>query len=164
MATLITQTLLKDISVDWIKTFSKERKEPDWLVALRLEAFQAYESIPWPDMRSEQWRRTEPSVFKWDTLHFSLTPSPETQGEGWQSMEDAVRTKSDQVKQAWSEAIQKAKNNKFLLLALALGNGGVCLTVPKDKKITTPLRQISSAGGASSTCFPIKRGRGPDLG
>jgi Fe-S cluster assembly scaffold protein SufB len=41
-----------------VEELSRRRREPDWLLRLRLEAFEAYEQAPLPDQRTEGWRRT----------------------------------------------------------------------------------------------------------
>ena len=41
-----------------VQELSGRRQEPDWLLALRLKAFEAFEGLPMPDQRMEGWRRT----------------------------------------------------------------------------------------------------------
>jgi len=41
-----------------IEELADRRQEPDWLRAIRLEAFAAFERLPMPDQRTEGWRRT----------------------------------------------------------------------------------------------------------
>jgi Fe-S cluster assembly protein SufD len=41
-----------------VEELSRRRQEPDWLLAVRLRAFEAYERMPMPDQRTEGWRRT----------------------------------------------------------------------------------------------------------
>jgi Fe-S cluster assembly protein SufD len=38
-------------------------REPDWLRDRRLEAFKAFADMPWPDLRVEEWRYTDPRRF-----------------------------------------------------------------------------------------------------
>lgn len=40
------------------RALSERRQEPDWLLQLRLDAFDTYEATPLPDQRTEGWRRT----------------------------------------------------------------------------------------------------------
>lgn len=53
--------------------------EPDWLCELRLDAFAAYERLPVPTTRLEEWRYTDPRMLKWDVVE-PATSSPQ-QGE-----------------------------------------------------------------------------------
>jgi Fe-S cluster assembly protein SufD len=41
-----------------VEELSERRHEPDWLRAVRLRAFDAFERLPMPDQRTEGWRRT----------------------------------------------------------------------------------------------------------
>jgi len=144
MTIAINSTLLTSITSNWITSTSKERKEPGWLLALRLEAFKNYDALSWPDKRNDQWKRTGLEKLKWNSLHLSSTPPLKLEGEGWTSLEEAITSFPDLVKKAWTDAVARAKTNKFLSLTLALGNGGACLHIPKGKKYKTPFK----------TCFP----------
>ena len=39
--------------------FVESRQEPDWLTGMRRAAWDAFEAMPLPDMRQEEWRRTD---------------------------------------------------------------------------------------------------------
>jgi Fe-S cluster assembly protein SufD len=39
--------------------FLRARDEPAWLVERRREAFERFQSAPWPTLRDEEWRRTD---------------------------------------------------------------------------------------------------------
>jgi Fe-S cluster assembly protein SufD len=41
-----------------VEGLSQSRHEPDWLLNVRLRAFDAFERLPMPDQRTEGWRRT----------------------------------------------------------------------------------------------------------
>jgi Fe-S cluster assembly protein SufD len=41
-----------------VEELSRCRQEPDWLLAVRLRAFAAFERVPVPDQHTEGWRRT----------------------------------------------------------------------------------------------------------
>jgi Fe-S cluster assembly protein SufD len=57
------------------EAFLAARREPDWLVALRREAWSAFEKTPLPDRTLEEWMRTDIRGFHLDhfTLPLSLT-------------------------------------------------------------------------------------------
>lgn len=42
-----------------LSAFLKNRDEPGWLTERREEAFAAFQSLPWPSPRDEEWRRTD---------------------------------------------------------------------------------------------------------
>src|SRR5207244_10375596 len=46
------------LSREAAEELSRRRNEPDWLTAVRLRAFEAFERLPMPDQRTEGWRRT----------------------------------------------------------------------------------------------------------
>jgi Fe-S cluster assembly protein SufD len=41
-----------------VEALSRARHEPDWLLAVRLRALEAFDRLPLPDQRTEGWRRT----------------------------------------------------------------------------------------------------------
>ncbi|MGB4868690.1 MAG: Fe-S cluster assembly protein SufD [Candidatus Promineifilaceae bacterium] len=49
-----------------VKQLSAYLNEPDWMLALRLEAFDVYESLPMPTPQLEDWRRTDLRRLKLD--------------------------------------------------------------------------------------------------
>ncbi len=58
---------------DSFESFLGDRREPEWLVALRREAWTTFERLPLPDRKLEEWMRTDIRAFRLD--QFSL-PSP----------------------------------------------------------------------------------------
>jgi Fe-S cluster assembly protein SufD len=63
-----------------VEELSRRRREPDWLLRLRLEAFEAYEQAPLPDQRTEGWRRT--SLAGLDLVNQTPLSDAETRGRG----------------------------------------------------------------------------------
>jgi Fe-S cluster assembly protein SufD len=53
-------------SAESFEAFLAERREPDWLVALRREAWAAFETMSWPDRSLEEWMRTDIRGFRLD--------------------------------------------------------------------------------------------------
>ncbi len=47
-----------------LDVFSKERDEPSWLADRRREALASFQTLPWPTLRDEEWRRTDIRGFK----------------------------------------------------------------------------------------------------
>src|SRR5947208_3098116 len=58
MATSI-QNVTKGFSREAVEELAHRRGEPDWLLAKRIEAWEAYERIPMPRRTDEEWRRTD---------------------------------------------------------------------------------------------------------
>lgn len=67
--------------------------EPDWLRELRLAAFAAYERLPVPATRLEEWRYTDPRMLKWDMVEPADTSArsmaPATAGDDPGALLDA---------------------------------------------------------------------------
>jgi Fe-S cluster assembly protein SufD len=49
-----------------VAALSAARQEPEWMLALRLEAWRIFEQIPWPTATDEPWRRTRLTGFTLD--------------------------------------------------------------------------------------------------
>jgi Fe-S cluster assembly protein SufD len=48
------------------EAFLAQRREPEWLTALRREAWATFHELPLPDVSLEEWRRTDIRAFKLD--------------------------------------------------------------------------------------------------
>ncbi len=56
------------------------RQEPDWVRARRAAAWRAFNDLPWPSQRDEEWMRTDVrglrlDKFRWDCLESAAQPS-----------------------------------------------------------------------------------------
>jgi Fe-S cluster assembly protein SufD len=62
-----TEPLTVDtISTATVQDFSRAKREPDWMLELRLRAWRFFEEIPWPSGAEETWRRTRLTGFNLD--------------------------------------------------------------------------------------------------
>ncbi len=64
-----------------IDAFMEQRREPEWILALRREAFEQFQTMSWPDRRDEDWMRSDLRPFKfgsYDVLSEASTPEIET--------------------------------------------------------------------------------------
>jgi Fe-S cluster assembly protein SufD len=50
--------------------------QPGWLADLRKAAWEAYEAMPLPTTRLEEWRYTDPSLLKWDRVGLAPLGAP----------------------------------------------------------------------------------------
>lgn len=166
MKTLTETPLIKNITVDLLTKLSQEWNEPSWVLNLRRKAFEQYEQLPWPNEKDEHWKRTDLNRLKWETLTLATTPADtfssfefpdklrDTSVE-WLTLETAWQTQMERVEKAWSEAIQAATNNKFMLLNLALATSGSCLIVPKGHVVKTPFQSKLKGGDKSTSHFVL---------
>ena len=51
------------------------RCEPSWLTDLRCGAWKIFEETPLPDLKAENWRRTDLRLFRFDRFRFAGTPA-----------------------------------------------------------------------------------------
>lgn len=71
----------------------------------------------------------------------------------WLSLDEAIRTESERIKSAWTDAIKKSKGNKFSLLNLGLARNGAVLILPKGALIKTPFHTFLGSGRDADAKF-----------
>ncbi|MBI1277082.1 MAG: Fe-S cluster assembly protein SufD [Anaerolineaceae bacterium] len=49
-----------------VEALSAKNQEPNWLLESRLAAWELYETMPMPDLKQEEWRRTDYTTIHWD--------------------------------------------------------------------------------------------------
>ena len=59
--------------------FLGARREPQWLQALRQEAWTQFSEMSWPDRRDEEWIRTDIRLFKLDRFALPVEATPAAQ-------------------------------------------------------------------------------------
>jgi Fe-S cluster assembly protein SufD len=65
-----------------VRSLSAARNEPDWMLQFRLDAWQTFESLPWPKPTDESWRRTRLDGFKLDNYVAHATSPGDLLGQG----------------------------------------------------------------------------------
>ena len=78
------------------ETFVKSRDEPDWLRSRRKEAFEAFQSAPWPTLRDEEWRRTDIRAFKLGSFQPPIPHDPSSEARealtpAWETLKRDLR-------------------------------------------------------------------------
>ncbi len=58
------QTSLSTFDSAGFESFAAARPQPDWLLAMRREAWQHAETMQWPERRHEEWIRTDIRTFQ----------------------------------------------------------------------------------------------------
>jgi Fe-S cluster assembly protein SufD len=77
----VVQPLLKpapvvksgDLTREFVEAYSKALKDPEWMLARRLEALRVFRDTPAPNRFDELWRRVDLSQFKLDAILAQLT-------------------------------------------------------------------------------------------
>jgi Fe-S cluster assembly protein SufD len=49
-----------------VEALSAKKQEPKWLLESRLAAWELYETMPMPNLKEEEWRRTDYTTIRWD--------------------------------------------------------------------------------------------------
>lgn len=63
----MTQTTSQiSFTKEGFEAFLADQNEPAWLTDLRREAWQAFEELPWPSQKDEEWMRTDIRLFHLD--------------------------------------------------------------------------------------------------
>jgi Fe-S cluster assembly protein SufD len=103
--------------------FLKNRDEPPWLLQRRREAFAAFQSLPWPSSRDEEWRRTDIRPLKLD--QFAPPAWSEPIGDEisavepfWQSLSASYGTGIAQVNGAPVHSADRARLGGAILMDL----------------------------------------------
>ncbi len=68
MTQALTQVDFTDAGLD---AFLQSRREPGWLTDLRTAAWKTFNSKPWPNLRDEEWMRTDIRLFKLDKYNLN---------------------------------------------------------------------------------------------
>jgi Fe-S cluster assembly protein SufD len=131
-----TQTLAPSgLSREAVEAFARQRGEPDWLVQLRLRAFDVYQAAPLPDTRTEGWRRTSLSGLK-----LPETPPADGPAATWQAPAGvSILPLDDPRAEEHLGHIVSPDSDKFTALHYALLNSGVVVYVPRGRAIEEPI-------------------------
>jgi Fe-S cluster assembly protein SufD len=138
-------------SRDAVERLSRARQEPEWLLALRLRALEAFERLPMPDQRTEGWRRTNLRGLSLD----GLAPTSESV---------CIKASAPAIALPLDEAVRDARlapvmekhfgqlvafdADKFVALHYALFNAGAVVVVPRGRVVDEPIDVTYSARAA----------------
>jgi Fe-S cluster assembly protein SufD len=132
------RTLSAGLTRETVQELSTQRKEPDWLREIRLQAFDAYERMPIPDQRTEGWRRTSLSGLPLDQLEVTRG-SADVAGDVLDlhaALTDAHL--ADRIRQHFAQVVP-VDADKFTALHYAFFNIGLVVYVPRLRQLETPI-------------------------
>lgn len=157
MTTALTNpTALAALTEAQIADAARAAGEPDWMIARRTAAWQAYSASTPPF-----WRRTDLTKLQLEAHTFPAAPqgtqliwdeSLAAQGVIFTTLAQALRDHPDMVKWHFGEAI--ADEHRFRMLHSALWQDGAFLYVPKNVVVEQPLRAIYSFADGASAAAP----------
>ena len=135
------------LSRDFVSEFSqtRSRREPDWLLELRLRAFEAFERLPLPDQRTEGWRRTSlrglPDLTAVDPRSGAAHYSVRGDSRGLVlPLEDAVRDpRFAPLVERYFGQVVPLDADRLVALHYALFNAGAVIVVPRGAVVQEPL-------------------------
>ena len=127
-----------------VEALSRRRHEPEWLLGLRLQAFEAFERLPMPDQRTEGWRRTSLrglDLGRVDPLAGSVRVaiSGDTRGVALPLEEALDRPElAGRVERSFGQVVAP-DSDKFTALHYAFFNAGVAIVVPRGTALDEPI-------------------------
>ena len=126
-----------------VEELSQGRREPGWLLAMRLRALEAFERMPLPDQRTEGWRRTSLrglDLDSFDPLRLSGSPSI-SPANGWVvDLRDALQDRelAGRIEKHFGQIVSP-EFDKFTALHYAFFNAGSVVFVPRGKSVDEPI-------------------------
>jgi Fe-S cluster assembly protein SufD len=128
------------------------RREPDWLLDIRLRAFDAFERLPTPDQRTEGWRRTnlrglnlEASDPASNQLEYSVRGDSRAVVV---TLQDALRDPSLTSRlEAHFAQLVSVDADRFVAFHYAFFNAGIVVVVPRGIALEDPIWIEYTASG-----------------
>jgi Fe-S cluster assembly protein SufD len=105
------------------KALGERNEDPSWLIDRRLESLTAFESLPWPDPRSEAWRYTELTGF--DLAAFDPFPAAHAPAKTLDDVPAEVQEGLGEVGERAGLAVQLDADVVHMTLDPALAEKGV---------------------------------------
>ena len=154
MSTNILTTAPGAVSRRVVEALSRSRGEPDWLLAVRLRALDAFDRLPTPDQRTEGWRRTnlrglplEGLNVASDTVRVSVSGGDAARVL---SLEAALKDPSlaATIERHFAHVVEP-EVDKFVALHYALFNSAHVVVVPRSAAVDEPIWLTYDADGAA---------------
>jgi len=83
-----TQSAQHAFTDDGFQSFLASRNEPAWLTEMRRDAWQQFQSLPWPNHKDEEWMRTDIRLFHLEK--FTIPSTRQTVAESHPVLADKV--------------------------------------------------------------------------
>jgi Fe-S cluster assembly protein SufD len=152
-----------------VEQLSHRRQEPDWLLQIRLRAFEAFERMPLPDQHTEGWRRTSLRGLPLESFNplaavdtRPIVPDDalaEQAAASFFAYRNGMAMREDSLDDGWVMDLQEAlqepllamriekhfaqvvppESDKFTALHYAFFNAGVVVFIPRNTAIEGPV-------------------------
>ena len=133
-----------------VEHLSHSRHEPEWLLASRLRAFEAYERLPMPDQRTEGWRRTSLRGLALENL-VPVSESVSVKAEGPAiavALEQAVADpRLGPLVEKYFGQVVAPDSDLFVAFHYAFFNTGAVIVVPRGSVAEQPIQVEYRASG-----------------
>ena len=126
---------------DLVEELSRSRSEPEWLLDLRIRAFEAFERLPMPDQRMEGWRRTSLRGLDISSLDvISSKPAVSIRGEYAVSLDEALGDArlAEKIERHFGQVVS-LDADKFVALHYAFLNTGAVVVIPRGQLVDEPI-------------------------
>lgn len=131
-------------SPEAVQALSHARREPEWLLALRLRALESFHRLPTPDQRTEGWRRTSLRGLNLDGFqpgpaHAEVSVSGDIRGVVM-SLDEAAREPrfAEHLQRHFAQVVLP-EADKFVALHYAFFNAGIIIVVPRGTTLAEPI-------------------------
>jgi Fe-S cluster assembly protein SufD len=138
---------------------SDQLGEPGWLAERRLEAFDIFEKLDYPDPKSEEWRYVDVRGFDFDRfaapaprLEAPAFPEIAAKGVVFGDFQTVLRDHPDLLREHFFTEVP-LDEHKFTALHGAFHTEGVLVYVPRGVEVEVPLEVVRRVDGGGST-FP----------
>ena len=145
---------------DTVGLLSEALREPGWLAERRLQSFDLFEKLDFPDPKGEEWRYTDVRGFDFDRF---AAPGPRSsapeipaelaaKGVRVLGLSDAIEQEPDFVKEHFFTDVL-VDEHKFTALHGAFYSDAVFVYVPRGVDVELPIEVIRDVAGGGSI-FP----------
>ena len=148
-----------ELTKDAAARLSDRLAEPGWLAERRLEAFDLFEKLDYPDPKSEEWRYVNVRGFDFDRFaapsppaDAPAFPAPAPKGVIFGDFSTILREHPDLLEEHFFTDVP-LDEHKFTALHGAFHTEGVLVYVPRGVEVTVPLEVVRRVDGGGST-FP----------
>jgi Fe-S cluster assembly protein SufD len=134
----------RELTRETLETLARQRQEPDWLLELRLAAFDTYRSRSLPTQQTEGWRRTSLSGLRVNDLNPLDAPTTKVQASDERVLVmDLAEASRDpelgELLQRQFAQLVPADFDIFTALHYAFFNSGALVRVPRGAAIHEPV-------------------------
>jgi Fe-S cluster assembly protein SufD len=148
----VSETLVSSpravLSSEAVTELSRSRQEPDWLLAVRLRALEAFRRLPMPDQRTEGWRRTSLRGLNLESVDpFSESVTVSVSGDSRGVVVPLAEAVRDSRVEHHFGRVVSMDSDKFVAFHYAFFNVANVVLVPRGVDLDEPIWIEYSSNG-----------------